>query len=201
MPLNLEFELRLEERANEQVVVSVALAPNDEPVEIEGVALQWSTAEGEPISARLLLPIAGTVAQPMVSSVVLNAFRAIEPGCRVVATAWAGTTQIESSIPTDPFTELEVHVRGRKLVNPEEGEREPKPLDSEERQRLMARYPWLAEPRLPKVAGELGVVDSSSSTDDVVDEVAENYELDEESAAWLKELLSEDDEPLSPSGD
>jgi len=197
MALNLDFELRLEERANEQVGVSVALAPSSEPIAIEGVALQWKTAGGDPISARLLLPIAGMVSQPMVSSVVLHAFRPIEPGCRVVATAWAGTEQIESSIPTDPFTELEVHVRGRELVNPDEGEREPMPLSDTERARLVARYPWVSEPRISRVAGELGVVDSTPSTNDVVDEVAEEFELDDESAAWLKELLAEDDAPTT----
>lgn len=198
MALDLDFELRLEERANEQVVVSVALAPREHPVVIEGVALQWATAEGEPISARLLLPIAGTVSQPMVSSVVLHAFRAIEPGCRVRATAWFGTTQVESSIPTDPFTELEEHVRARKRVSPDEGEREPRRLEPVERARLSARYPWVDEPRINKAVGELAVVESTPSTDAVVDEVAEEFELDEESATWLRELLAEEDDV--PSG-
>lgn len=194
MALNLDFELSLEERSNEQVVVSVALAPITEPVVVEGVALQWKTGSGEPISARLLLPIAGTVSQPMVSSVVLHAFRPIEPGCRVVATAWSGTAQLESSIPTDPFTELEVHVRARKLVGAGLGDADLEPLPHVERQRLAVRFPWIDEPRIPKVAGELGVVDSTPSTDELVNEVAEDFELDEESAAWLKELLDEDDD-------
>ncbi len=200
MSLNLDFELRLEERANEQVVVSVALAPLGEPVSVEGVALQWKTAEGEPISARLLLPIAGTVPQPMVSSVVLHAFRPIEPGCRVVATAWAGTSQLESSIPTDPFTELEVHVRARKVVNPGDTNLELQVLSDTERATLARSYPWVEEPRISRSAGELGVVDSTPTTDQVVDEVAEEFELDEESAAWLKDLLAEDDDDAEVEG-
>lgn len=195
--LNLDFELRLDERANDQVVVSVALAPRNEPVMIDGVALQWSTADGEPVSARMLLPIAGTVAQPMVSTVVLTAFRAIEPGCRVVATAWFGTSQRESSIPTDPFTELEVHVRGQKLIDTNEGDREPQRLSEAERVRFARTFPWVNDPRLPRVAGKLAVVDSTPTTSEVVDEVAEDFELDEESAAWLKELLSEDEDAAS----
>lgn len=201
MPLNLDFELRLEERVNEQVTVSVALAPSTDPVVIEGVALQWKTADGEPISARLLLPIAGRVAQPMVSSVVIHAFRAIEAGCRVVATAWAGPDQIESSIPTDPFTELEVHVRARKVVNPDDGDLDPVCLSDNERARLVQCYPWLAEPRISKVAGELGIVDSTPTVDAVVNEVVEDFDLDEEAAAWLKDLLSEDDDSTTAATD
>jgi len=197
MSLDLDFQLRLEERGSDRVVVSVALAPRNQPVVVEGVALQWKTTTGEPISAQLVLPIAGTVSQSMVSSVVLHAFRPIEPGCRVVATAWATNAQVESSIPTDPFTELEGHARARRTVNPDEGEREPRRLSDAERTRLAVRYPWVNEPRISKIAGELGVVDSSPSTDAMVDEVADDFELDEESAAWLKELLAEDDGPVS----
>jgi len=193
MPLNLEFQLRLEERGSKRVVVSVVLAPMSEPVLIEGVALQWKTIDGEPVSAQLVLPIAGTVAQPMVSSVVINAFRPIEPGCRVVATAWAGTSQVESSIPTDPFTQLEVHARGHKVVNPDEGEREPSVLADVERSRLAEVYPWVNEPRVPKIAGELGVVDSTPSDDALVVEMVEDYDLDDDAAAWLKDLLQDDD--------
>lgn len=191
MALKLSFELRLEERCGDRVVVSVLLAPSDGKAVLDGVALQLFGRDGEPIGVRMLLPIAGELHHPMLSTLELKVEGEIPAGARVVGTAWRGAEQREATLPTDPFTELEVHLRARRRLGPVEGDLELERLTPEERARLARDFPWVDEPRLPKAAGELTVVEHEG--EDLMDELVENLGLDEENAEWLKALLDEED--------
>jgi len=190
--LALSFELRVEERGADRVVVSVLLAPTAAAIQLDGVALQLHSRVGEPLGSRMLLPIAGELRHPMLSTVELRTADALPQGSKVVGTAWAGAEQRESSIPTDPFTELEVHLRARRRISPIEDERSLRRLDRTERCALAKNYPWVDEPRLPTTPSELAVVDDQETVD-AFDDLVEDLGLDDESAAWLKELLDDDD--------
>lgn len=193
MALSLDFELRLEDRCGDRVVVSVLLAPSGGPARIDGVALQLHTRTGEALGVRVLLPISGELHHPMLSTLELRADE-VPLGSRVVGTAWHGAEQREATIPTDPSTGLEVHLRARARVSPAEGDRVLEKPTAEERARLARLYPWIEEPRVPVAVGELSVVESEEPVDEdeAIDEMVDELGLDEESSDWLKELLAED---------
>ena len=193
MALVLTFELRLEERCTDRVVVSVLLSPAGGTPRIDGVALQMITRTGEPIGIRMLLPISGELHQPMLSTVELKAADGIPAGTRVVGTAWQGADQREAIIPTDPFTELEVHIRARRRLGSLPGSQELEPLTTAERAVIAKDFPWVEEPRLPAVADELAILESED-TGHAIDDLVENLGLDEDSAEWLKELLEEEED-------
>jgi hypothetical protein len=117
-------------------------------------------------------------------------------GSKVVGTAWHGAEQREAILPTDPFTELEVHMRARRrIVPPERDSVELEHLIPEERAIVAKDFPWVDEPRLPVAVAELTVVDNDEPVDDAeyFDELVENLGLDAESSEWLRELLDEDE--------
>ena len=195
MALSLDFELRLEDRKPDRVLVSVLLAPHSS-LRIDGVSLQIISREGEPVSARMVLPIAGELSQPMLSTMELRAIAAeIPQGSRVVGTAWAGHEQRDAALPTDPSTEFERHVRARCRVVPdvlEDDVRLIERLTPEERATVARAYPWVDEPRLPVAVGELEVVDHEQTDEEVFDHFCDELGLDGDSAEWLKDLLSEE---------
>lgn len=194
MPLALSFDLRLEERSARRVVVSVLLAPEgDARVRIEGVSLQLQSRTGEPLGVQMVLPIAGELGHPMMSTVELRLDEDIPQSSRVVGTAWHGAEQREASLPTDPFTELEVHMRARRRIASGFDEVDLELVLPEERQRIARDFPWVVEPLLPPETPQLTVVDGDEATvDEALEEVVDDLGLDAESAVWLKELLQED---------
>jgi hypothetical protein len=189
MALALTFEIRLEERCSDRVVVSVLLAPTEGSATLDGVALQLVNRRGDALGSRVLLPIAGTLHQAMLSTVELRAPDDVPLGARVVGTAWLGTEQREAAIPTEPFTEFEVHVRARKRLGPLAGPLELEALLPEERAIVARYYPWIDEPRISEAVGELTVVESED--EDPIEGV-DNLGLDDDNAEWLEELLTED---------
>lgn len=193
MALSLDFDLRLEDRKADRVLVSVLLAPHSS-VRIDGVSLQLFSREGEAISARMVLPIAGDLSQPMLSTMELCAIvDDIPQGSRVVGNAWAGTEQREATLPTDPSTEFERHVRALCRIGGAEADddRLLEPLIPEERAILCRDYPWVDEPRIPRAIGELEVVDNETD-EEAIDHLCDDLGLDQDSADWLKDLLSEE---------
>ena len=199
MSMGLEFDVRLEERRSESVVVSVWLDPLGDLSHIDGVSLQIVGPQGERVSARMVLPIAGQLQQTMVSTLELRPLEdgpgEIPQGSRVVGVVWRDTEQLEASIPTHPFTQLQAHVRAlrRAALRPEDETLEP--LSPAERADLAALFPWVNEPRIPHHAGELEVVENEPSDEEAFDELVEDLGIDEESAAWLKDLMDEDPAP------
>jgi len=183
----------MEERASNRIVVSVLLAPIGPDVRLDGVSLQLQGRQGEALSARMVLPIAGALTQPMLSTLELRpTIEELPAGARVVGTVWQGNDQREASLPTDPSTAFERHVRARCRVQPEDPEDAPElvMLPAAQRARLTAIYPWISEPRVSRSSGELAVVENE---DDIgVDEVMDELGIDAESAEWLKDLLAEE---------
>jgi hypothetical protein len=190
MALPLDFSLRLEDCNGQRVLVSALLRPSAGVVRLEGVALQVVAGDGEPLGVRMLLPIAGELHHPMLSTVELKCGE-LPRGARVVGTAWMGVEVVEAVLPTEPFTELGKHVRARSRLASFAPATELELVEGAERRRLVALYPWIDEPRVPKVAGELDVVADADEAD-VVDEIVDGLGLDEESAEWLKDLLQEE---------
>lgn len=190
--LPLKFELSLEERLTDRVIVSVALAPGDGAQCLGGVAVELFSRDRDSLSPRVLLPISGRLADPIVIRVELRAVRDIPPGCRVVGTVWWEDDQLVASCPADPCCSLDVHLRGRRCVSPMI-ERELTRLTPAERGRLAALFPWIDEPRPKRATAEL---DEPLDATDVVDDISEELGLDDENARWLRELLAEDDETV-----
>lgn len=190
MAADFSFELRLEERRSDRVYVAVLLAPSDcTPVTIDGVAVQMFQRSGDAVSSRLLLPIAGTLTQPMVTTVELRATHGHLPnGSRVVGTVWMDDTQIEATCPADMWTELESHVRGTRMVLPV-SEAELRVLRPCERARLAACFPWVGR---PTVLPFDGVLEPEEDLDEELDALCDEYGLCGEDAEFLKELMSED---------
>jgi len=198
----LSFQVLLEERQPHLVYVSVVLEPQDGPVHVDGVTVQLFTRKREPISAVLLLPIAGTLTHSMVSSVELRATELpeIPAGSRIVGTVELREEIVEATCSTDLATELEVHVLGRRAL-PMKTQRvdvEMSWLEDSEYERLVKRFPWIdACPGL--VEAEIDVVETDETVRggnddlDLAEELKDSYGLDDENARWLQELMDEDD--------
>jgi hypothetical protein len=190
--MSLSFELRLEERQPDRVWVSVLLVPRDGALPIDGVAVELFSRQRESLSPRLLLPIAGVLANPMTVKVELRAQTSIPPGAMVVGTAWWGPDTQRVVCPADPWTELEAHVRGKRCLGP----REERPgqdfmgLDPTETGRLAGVFPWLEARGTPPCMEGFG---EPLDAFDVVDEISEELGLDAENAEWLRQLLKEDE--------
>jgi hypothetical protein len=174
MALALDFSLRLEDRSAQRVLVSALLAPTDGSVRLEGVALQ--------------VPIAGELHHPMLSTVELKCAD-LPAGARVVGTAWNGVDVAEATLPTEPYTHLQQHVRPCRTLGAFAPADELEVVEGDERRRLAALYPWIELPRVPRTAAELAIVDDDER---VVEDLVDGLGLDEESAEWLKDLLSEE---------
>lgn len=189
MTLALDFSLRMEDCSGQRVLVSALLRPSTGAVRLEGVALQVVSADGDPLGVRMLLPIAGELHHPMLSTVELKCGD-LPRGARVLGTAWNGSDVVEAVLPTEAFTALEKHVRARGRIVGFATGTDVELVEGAERRRLAALYPWIEEPRVPRAAGELEVVDDEAT--DVVDEIVDTLGLDDASAEWLKDLLHEE---------
>lgn len=192
MPLDLHFELRLEERQTDRVFVSVVLAPlTEHPTAVDGVSVQMQDRAGDPLGARLVLPLSGEVAQPLLTTVEVRSRGEIPAAARVVGVAWKGSEQLDASCPCDPGTQLEVHMRGRSVIGLGTP-RDLRSLDDEERAILGRLMPWVNEPAHAATDAPAVVDEPDPETDEIVADVAEQFDLDDEDAAFLKELLDED---------
>lgn len=190
MAVHVTFELRLEERRADRVFVSVLLAPADPGASLDGVSVQLFQRDGEAVSPRLLLPISGVLAQPMITTVELRAEGGVLPGgSRVVGTAWNAVASVEASCPTDMWTELGSHVRGTRTVAAAPCG-ELRLLDLQERARLACIFPWMTR-TAPLRTDD--VLEPEDTQEEEVDAFCAEYGLGEEEAEFLKELLAEDD--------
>ena len=151
MGLDIEVKVSLEEHREHSVIVSVLLSPKEGPTAVDGVALRLRDVRGEGLGPRVLLPIAGTLAQAMRTTVALapEADDGVPPGANVQVVAWRGEEQCEAVLPTDPMTALEMHARGTSIWPVTEPTQLLEPLSAADRARWVALYPWLDEPRLP----------------------------------------------------
>lgn len=188
LPVALIFEVALVERQADRVVAVVHLEPEGEPVHVEGVAVELLDRGRERLSARVLLPISGELAQPLAVRVELRASDQIPVGAFIESTAWWDGEQQRVTCPTDRSTELEAHVRGRGAIPIPLGEGEFLSLTPSQRRRLARRFPWV----LTADEEDIARVGSSTPTA-VVDDAMETLGLDREEAEWLKELLAEEE--------
>ena len=191
-PVDIEFDIQLEERLTDRVFVSVVLGPQHEPVQIDGAAVEIVRL-GNAVSPRLLLPIVGTLGQPIGTTVELRALGPIPSGARVVATAWAGSSRVEVSCPCDPWTELEVHMRGTRLVALNDRGPQIRSLRIHERRVIAKLFPWVDEPVRKREEPDNMVVEADDPREeDLVGDIQDHYDLDDEDAAFLRELLDEE---------
>lgn len=194
MAVHVTFELRLEERRADRVFVSVLLAPADAAdgaarPSLDGVSVQIFQRDGEAVSPRLLLPISGTLAQPMITTVELRADGGVLPaGSRVLGHAWSADVVIEASCPTDMWTELGTHVQGTRNVCARSGAKLRR-LAPEERARLACIFPWMANTRSLHADD---VLEPEDTEEEEIDAFCAEYGLDGDDAEFLKELLADD---------
>ena len=189
--MSISIDLRLDDREDDRVWVSVSLCPEDDVHTVDGVTLQLCTRDGECLGPRLLLPISGQLAGPLVTRAELRSMEPIPRDSRVVAVAWWGHEQIEVSCPSDLGTCMAFHMRGVSGV-PLPEHAAIRDLEPEERDALAQHLPWVREIRVVSEPGLLEPLDTEESLDEVLDDLG----LDEENARWLKELLTEDEEQL-----
>lgn len=195
MPFGLRFDLRLQARQPDHVVVSVLLEPHEGGATLEGVSLQILGPRGGTVSARMVLPISGALTHRMVSTLELRALHEeIPPRSRVVGMAWGAEGQLETSVPTDPYTQLQAHVQAIRIVALDLDDVVLERIDPESRARIAAVYPWIELPRLPSNAAQLTVVDHEPSDEEALDGLLDELEIDAESAEWLKSLMDEPEE-------
>ena len=187
--MGVEVDLSLEDRGDDRVRVVVTLAPRAaDGARVEGVAVQLVDKAERELCPRVLLPIAGHLAGPLSMCVELRSTAPLTPGCRVIASAWAGDEASLATCPADPVACLAQHAAG----SPEEGA-PPCDLDDVVLERLTetelaaltARLPFLAVPH--HVRSDATIIEGEASAADMVSGLG----LDADAEAFLRELLEE----------
>ncbi len=183
--MSVSLQLRLDERQDDRVFVSVTLDP-DGIIQIEGVALELHCRQKHALSPRLLLPVAGQLTGSLTTQVELRAARSIPQGAVVVATVWVGDQQFSAMVPTDPCTGMEGHVRGCPRVSVVPDDRDLASLSDEQVSALRGAMPWIGQPVIQDD-------DDDDAIDDAeMDHLCAELGLDGECAEWLRDLMAED---------
>jgi len=187
--MDLSLDLKLLERLSDRVRCLVTLEPGTTSPSVDGVAMQLVDAEDRVLGARALLPVVGRVSHRVSLEVELRADAALPADASLVLAAWSGRDGMQLRVPARPPPSLQSHLRGTQapqgidlspVLAPEEGLR----------QRVEAVFPWVRTPlRRPDTAGVLEGREPIPSEDDL----AERFDLGEDTAAWLRDLLDEDD--------
>ena len=184
--MNVVCEVQLDERCEDRVTVIIGLAPSGEAAVVDGVAVELVGRSGESLGPRQLLPIHGALTGPITTRVELRASGGgdIPLGCTVVATIWSGVEQTVTECTADPWTEFPTHVFGKRPV-PLESSRTPGTFASAtraDRARLAKTFPWMTVPPPPPPPPK--------PDDDLFDDLG----LDYDDAAFLRDLLVDDDD-------
>jgi hypothetical protein len=186
--LPIGLEIKLQERQNDRVLVSLRLAPGaDGSADIDGAALELMAPSGEEVCPRILLPIRGCLTSPVTTTIELRANMTLPPGCRVIATAWLEQEVIQATCPADPFTNLHDHVRGSRIGLPDPLDVELDVPTPQEVRALASAMPWTQQAL--RAAQPTTVIEMQPDRD--LDDMAQDLGLDEEGAAWLKDLMDE----------
>lgn len=190
----MQFQLRLDERRADRVYVTVCLSPEaGDTVTVEGVAVELRCRSGQPLSARLMVPVRGPLSQPLQLGTELRSQDDLPRGARVVGIAWTDCGTRETSVPADPGTAMEAYARGARIgLAPNNPMEPPLDLTTAEHKALVRAFPWMAHFRVAEeYDSEVGVLDEQG--DDLADDIADCYGLCDEDKDLLKELLGEDD--------
>ena len=188
--MSVDLAIRLLERHSDRVIVAVILDPCRGPTCVDGVAVELFSRERDSLSHRVLLPISGTLTQPMSVQVELRAPHPLPLGAFIQGHCWQASESICAVCPADPSTELEAHVRGRHPVAcarraPECAfDADFEGLSMRERRRLAAVFPWVDGPR----TSAEGCVPCLDAVEDF-DDLTAGLGLDEAEAALLRDIL------------
>src|SRR5690606_36829321 len=94
---------------------------------------------------KLLLPIQGELTGPVLTTAELRVSDGEVPlGSMLVGRVWSGDRVVEATCPTDPWTELEGHLRGgRARAGFRVPPCAPQKLSAGERDKLAGLFPWI----------------------------------------------------------
>lgn len=198
--MSIRLELEVVERFPHRVVLSVVLTPED-PVSVEGVSVELLDRDQQCLAPRLQLPISGQLSGPLATRCELRSVEPIPDSARVVAQVWAGEHSTRLIAPTEPCTGLVNHIWGIGRLQPRTN-RKLRSLTPEQVAVFARSFPWLREGR-PECAcpphhsaivdaREAGLPDLHPTVDDDdVDDLAAAFDLSEEDADFLRELMAD----------
>ena len=198
--MSIRLELEIVERFPHRVVLRVVLTPED-PVLVEGVFVELLDRDQNNLAPRLQLPISGQLSGPLATRCELRSVEPIPDSARVVAQVWAGEHSTRLVAPTEPCTGLVNHIWGIGRLQPR-SDRKLRSLTPEQVKLFAGAFPFLHEPR-PECAcpphntaivdaREAGVPDlKPSADDDDVDDLAAEFDLSDEDAEFLRELMAD----------
>ncbi|TVQ88743.1 MAG: hypothetical protein EA397_16230 [Deltaproteobacteria bacterium] len=193
----MNLQLHLDERHDDRVYVTVCLSPETDEASVHGVAVELRSRTGEPLSARLMLPVSGPLPGPLALRTEIRARADLPLGARVHGTVWWDLGQLDATCPTDPGTSLEAYAYGAGiplgLPNPSRG---PHDLTDDERERMYRAFPWMARYCRPDDPEDQASRIIEEQPEDLARDIADSYGLSDEDRDFLKELLGEEDEPL-----
>lgn len=189
----MKFTLKLHERRDDRVFVTVCLSPDEREVSIEGVAVELRCPNGLALGPRLVLPISGPLSTSLALRTELRARKSIPRGSQVAGIAWTDGGKVEAGCPSDPGTALELFARGARIRLPGAGELPPPTdLDRIEHAAMVRAFPWMAHFRTRDELDSPRILEEQS--DDIVEDVADCYNLCDEDKELLRELLGDDDD-------
>lgn len=191
--MDLTLELRVLSREADRIQCAVTLAPEASSAQVDGVAVQLvRPLDGvdQPLGARALLPVAGRLDGPITLNIELRSEGPLPSDAWLVGAMWSGRDGLRTRVPARPPPSLRDYLRGR--LAPTGVDLSPVlPADDAMMARVRQAFPWIDEPIHPssKVALLEGVEPVPPASD-----LAERFDLGEEEASWLRDLLAEDDE-------
>ena len=185
----LTLHLNIEQRRPDRVFVLIELRHSGQTLNVSGAAVELRSARGTLLSPRMLLPIAGDLSGPLATRVELRSQQQIPQGSKVYGVVFFDGQQTESTIPVDPCTDLEAHVRGRRSIC-RFAEQTLETLTPRDEYAIQQMFPWAVdeEPEDDETSDEI-------EPDDLSDEVAKSLGLDDEEAEFLREILT-DESPI-----
>jgi hypothetical protein len=187
--MGVEVDLSLEERGDDRVRVIVTVAPRDPSgARVEGVAVQLVDTSDRELCPRVLLPVAGHLTGPLSMCVELRSTAPLAPGCRVVASAWAGDDASLATCPADPVACLAQHAAGTPDADAPPCDLEEvmlERLSDAELAALTLRLPFLNVAH--HVRADASIIDGEASAADIISGLG----LDPDAAAFLRDLLDE----------
>ncbi len=191
--MDLGFSVDLVQRQSDRVVVSVRVGREGCSYTLDGAALELIARDGRALGPRLAIPLSGPLFGCLTTTLELRALGPLPIGARVRGLLWvAGGTTAEATCPTDLWTELCGHVRGRNAAPLAITEVELDDVNSAERARLVAKWPWIAQQMCPE-APPTAVLEEGEIPErlDAAD-LAATFGLDGEGADALRDILSDE---------
>ncbi len=187
--MDVSLDIRLLGRDADRVTCEITVTPTSSRALLDGAAVQLVDMAGGALGARSLLPLSGRLRGPVAMQVELRSEGDLPADALVVVAAWTGRDGVRLQVPARPPPTLHDFVRGSRA--PQGVDLSPVlAADPALIARVETAFPWVTSPI--RSGDAVAVLEGRESPPSASD-LAETFDLHEDEASWLRDLLAEDD--------